>query len=69
MGTTTITMQVANNDNIITESNKCPLPLAVIPNYMGINLCSVKDISWTVREDGQLEKLTIDFIPTEGGND
>lgn len=47
----------------IADSSDCPLPLEVIPNYMGINLSSVKNISWTRREDGQLVNLTIDFIP------
>jgi hypothetical protein len=51
----------------VTEINngaKCPLPLQVIPNYMGINLCSVESVSWTELEDGMLGELTIEFIPT-----
>jgi len=51
----------------VTEINngaKCPLPLQVIPNYMGINLCSVESVSWTELEDGQIIELTIEFIPT-----
>lgn len=40
-----------------------PLPLSVIPNYMGTNLCSVEGISWTEQDDGQLVSLTIHFIP------
>lgn len=40
-----------------------PLPLAVIPNEMGINLCSVEAISWEEQEDGQLVSLTIHFLP------
>ncbi len=40
-----------------------PLPLKVIPNYMGINLCSVEAVEWTSQEDGQLTALTIEFIP------
>lgn len=40
-----------------------PLPLEVIPNHMGINLCSVKSLSWNKQDDGQLTDLTIHFIP------
>ena len=52
--------------NTVTEINngaKCPLPLQVIPNYMGINLCSVESVSWSELEDGQIDELTIEFIP------
>jgi len=45
----------------------CPFNLAVIPNYMGINLCSVDSVSWQRQEDGQLTNLTIYFTPS--GND
>lgn len=44
-------------------TTECPLPLSVIPNYMGINLCSVDSITWVRQEDGQLVNLTINFIP------
>jgi hypothetical protein len=47
----------------LIENNECPLPLEVIPNYMGINLCSVDAISWQKQSDGQLTNLTIHFIP------
>ena len=40
-----------------------PLDLAVIPNHMGINLCSVEGLSWTRQDDGQLVSLTIHFVP------
>lgn len=40
-------------------------PLEIIPNYMGINLCSVRGIRTTRQEDGQLVSLTIEFIPAE----
>ena len=40
-----------------------PLNISVIPNYMGINLCSVEGISWTKQDDGQLVNLTIHFLP------
>jgi hypothetical protein len=42
-----------------------PLPLPVIPNHMGINLCSVEGLSWTRQADGQLVSLTIHFVPAE----
>ena len=48
----------------INNGAKCPLPLQVIPNYMGINLVSVESVSWTELEDGQIIELTIEFIPT-----
>ena len=51
-------------DDIINNNEKCPLPLHVIPNYMGINLCSVDSISWNEYDDGELDNLTIHFIPT-----
>ncbi len=48
---------------LIDNNEYCPLPLSVIPNYMGINLCSVEAISWEKQEDGQLTNLTIHFTP------
>ena len=50
-------------EDLIKEDNDCPLPLEVIPNNMGINLCSVDAISWQKLPDGQLTALTIHFIP------
>jgi hypothetical protein len=47
----------------IIDGAKCPLPLQVIPNYMGINLVSVESIEWDEFDDGQIDKLTIEFIP------
>lgn len=49
--------------DLIENNEECPLPLEVIPNYMGINLCSVDAISWQKQKDGQLTSLTIHFIP------
>ncbi len=43
--------------------DETPLPLEVIPNYMGINLCSVDAITWQEQDDGQLVNLTIHFLP------
>jgi hypothetical protein len=47
------------------ENREWPLAPSVIPNYMGINLCSVEGMSWTRREDGQLVSLTIHFEPAD----
>lgn len=52
---------------LIENSENCPLPLEVIPNQMGINLCSVEAISWQKQSDGQLTNLTIHFLPEERG--
>lgn len=48
---------------LIENNEYCPLPLEVIPNNMGINLCSVDAISWQKQSDGQLANLTIHFLP------
>jgi len=53
----------------MVNDEKCPLPLEVIPNHMGINLCSVESISWDEFDDGQIDKLTIKFIPEVTNND
>jgi hypothetical protein len=47
----------------ILDGAESPLDLGVIPNHMGINLCSVAGIGWTKGEDGQLVDLTIRFAP------
>ena len=55
-------------DEILAETdivNRCPLPLDVIPNRMGINLCSVESVSWSRQDDGQLTNLTINFTPSK----
>lgn len=51
--------------DLIEDESECPIPLEVIPNKMGINLCSVDAISWQKQSDGQLVNLTIYFIPEE----
>lgn len=53
------------NQDLVKEADEYPLPLSVIPNYMGINLCSVDALSWQKQDDGQLTNLTIHFIPAE----
>lgn len=50
-------------EEILDNGKDCPLPLEVIPNNMGINLCSVDSISWQKQDDGQLTNLTIYFKP------
>lgn len=61
-------MQTATTKTIdeLIASKESPLPLEVIPNYMGINLCSVASISWSRQKDDQLVSLTINFIPGPG---
>jgi transcriptional regulator with XRE-family HTH domain len=49
----------------IIKNNNCPLPISVIPNNMGISLCSVDSVSWHKQPDGQLTSLTIKFKPNE----
>ena len=49
--------------NDVLNGAHCPIPLEIIPNYMGINLVSVDSISWTEQVDGQLLTLQINFIP------
>lgn len=52
-----------NVKDVVDGKEKSPLPLSVIPNYMGINLVSVDSIEWDELDDGQIDKLTINFIP------
>lgn len=56
----TVRELVKNNDG------DCPLPLDIIPDKMGINLCSVDSIGWQKQDDGQLVSLTMFFIPSKG---
>ena len=53
----------AKVQDIIDGKVECLLPLQVIPNNMGINLCAVEAISWQRQNDGQLANLTIYFNP------
>lgn len=50
-------------DDIVDNKEECPLPVKIIPDNMGINLCSVDSITWTKQDDGQLVNLTIHFKP------
>lgn len=49
--------------DIVENKVYCPLDISVIPNTMGINLVSVDSVEWEKQDDGQLKKLTINFIP------
>ena len=49
--------------DILDKKANSPLPLQVIPNNMGINLCSVESLTWTRQPDGQLVNVSINFIP------
>jgi len=61
MKTVTKTVQA-----LIDNEEESPIPLSVIPNYMGINLCSVESLTWTRQDDNQLVNLTINFKPANG---
>lgn len=54
---------------IIEETNAgnsdCPIPIDVIPNRMGINLCSVNGIGYGKNNQGELEYLIIHFNPSK----
>lgn len=42
-----------------------PIDPGVIPDYMGINLCSVEAIRWSRHaDDGQLVEFAIEFLPS-----
>ena len=38
-----------------------PIDLSDIPNKMGINLCSVKDIEWEKQDNGELTYVKINY--------
>lgn len=48
-------------DELIEEDNSF---ISSIPNNLGINLCNVEGIEYERRKDGQLESLTIRFLPS-----
>lgn len=48
---------------ILEKDLEPPLPLEIMPNHMGINLCAVDGMSWTRQKDGQLVSVTVHFIP------
>jgi len=49
--------------DIIENNESCPIPLEIIPNNMGINLCCVEAVSWQRQDDGQLVNVSIHFNP------
>lgn len=55
----------ATVSDVLEGKAESPLPLSVIPNNMGINLCSVDSVSWQRTDDGQIVNLTINFLPEE----
>lgn len=57
------TQRITKSVDELIETQQSPFPLSVIPNNMGINLCSVKELTWIQQEDGQLLELTIVFLP------
>lgn len=60
---TTLKTTTATVQQLLNKEVQSPISLAVIPNYMGINLCSVEALSWTRQDDGQLVSMTIHFDP------
>lgn len=50
-------------EDITNQKNKTCFPVDIIPNQMGINLCSVDSIEEIRLEDGQLTETIIHFIP------
>jgi hypothetical protein len=50
---------IANAEDV--DEVEWPLPLSVIPNYMGANLCVVEGMSWSRLDDGRIVSLTIHF--------
>lgn len=47
----------------IIDGAECPFPINVIPDMMGINLCSVSMIGFVKQDDGQLQEVIIRFTP------
>ena len=47
----------------IKKDNVGKTMLSFIPNDLGINLCSVEDISIIRQNNGELKSITIRFIP------
>jgi hypothetical protein len=48
-----------------TLNKDFPIPLNVISNQMGINLCSVEGMEEVKRKDGQLISVRVDFNPVK----
>ena len=56
-------MRITTEYHSIDENVDFPSPVALIPNQMGINLCSVEGMSWSKLSDGQLVSVTVHFLP------
>ena len=54
-----------NNVDKIKHDSVVSKIVEFIPNNLGINLCSVKDIDVKRQEDGQLTEINITFIPSD----
>lgn len=65
MSYNSITYYTESIQTIIDNKNvNCPLNIGLIPNTMGINLCSVDSISWSrIAILDQLVNITINFKP------
>jgi len=55
------TTEIINRSNNGEFLGGAPLDIGIIPNYMGINLCSVDGVEWIEYEDGQLVSVEIKF--------
>lgn len=54
---------VATVEDIVNNKVDCPLDITIVPNMMGINLCSVDSFTWKRQPDGQLVEFSIQFLP------
>jgi hypothetical protein len=57
--------EIVKLSEIMSGNVKSPIPIEIIPNYMGINLCSVDAIGWQRTDKDELVNLTIYFIPSK----
>lgn len=55
-------------NEILKNKSKCPFPINVIPNQMGINLNSIDNVKWVTQNDGQLCSVVINFLPEKNYN-
>ena len=56
-------MEKVSIEDVVENNAYCPIPVRVFPNQMGINICSVDSVEWKKQDDGQIKKLTVNFIP------
>jgi hypothetical protein len=55
----------ATIEELVSGTSKIAFPINIIPNNMGINLCTVDSIDFESLDDGQLVSVKINFIPEE----